>query len=161
VELILHSGDCTNSNNNNDDDDDVLERRRRRSGNLEHLRKYTRLLDALTNTSDEPASTKRKWWKQRVGVSVESAPTKRKWWKRQNGSRWPPLSTRQNRLLQEHRQQETRNTSSTREYNSSEDHAADKDVTFIAFQSKDLYPLFYLLLIISGRRTNVCCLQFK
>jgi len=34
-------------------------------------------------------------------------------------------------------------------------------VTFIALQSKDVYPPLYLLLIISGRRTNVCCLQFK
>ena len=49
-------------------------------------------------------------------------------------------------------------TSSTQEYNSSGDHALDKDVTFIALQSKDLYPPLYLLLIISGRRTNVCCL---
>ena len=36
--------------------------------------------------------------------------------------------------------------------------AADKDVTFIALQSKDLYPPLYLPLIIPGRRTNVCCL---
>jgi len=31
-------------------------------------------------------------------------------------------------------------------------------VTFIALQSKDLYPPLYLPLIIPGRRTNVCCL---